>query len=139
MSVNSSKLTKDKADKFNTYINKVIIFSSKEFFRREAKRNSREQKIIDNDDFDESKIASLSYNEKFDIKLTDLIDECENNKLVDALEQLSSTEKAVIFLLFSKELDRQQIAKVLDICCDTVSRTKLRALKKIKKYLKGEL
>ena len=136
MSVNSSKLTKDKADKFSTYINKVIVLSSKEFYRKEVKRNSREQKIIDDDDFDESTIASLSYNEKFNVKLTD---DYENDKLVDALEQLSSTEKAVIFLLFSKELDRQQIAKVLDICCDTVSRTKLRALKKIKKYLKGEL
>ena len=79
MSVNSSKLTKDKADRFNTYINKVIVLSSKEFYRREARRNSREQKIIDDDDFDESTIKSLSYNEKFDIRLTDLIDDCEND------------------------------------------------------------
>ena len=50
---------------------------------------------------------------------------------------MSEIEQAVVFFIYDKELSREEVALKLDICVDTVSRVKLRAVKKIEKYMKG--
>ena len=80
----------------------------------------------------------MSYEEKFDTSAMRFLDECEDEKLCKAIEQLSVIEQTVIFLIFSKELSREEAAKVLNVCVDTISRAKIRAINKLRKYLKGD-
>lgn len=131
-------ITDEEANQFNFTLNKIIIMCSKEYFRKVALSNTREKKIIDDEKFEENIKEKIAYEENFDMKITDFIGECENEKLCTAIEKLSVIEQSVIFLIFSKELSREEAAKILDVCVDTVSRAKIRALKKLKKYLEGD-
>lgn len=137
MDNNQFNITEEKANQFNFTLNKVIMMSSKEYFRKEALTNTREKRIIDDEEFQESLKEKIAYDEDFNIKVTNFVSECEDEVLCAAIEKLSVIEQAVIFLIFSKELTREEAAKILDVCADTVSRAKIRALKKLKKYLKG--
>lgn len=130
--------TCERANKFNFTLNKVIEMSSKEYFRKNALTNTREKKVIDDEDYENSIKELLSYEEKFDTPAMKFLDECEDEKLCKAIEQLSAIEQAVIFLIFSKELSREEAAKVLNVCVDTISRAKIRAINKLRKYLKGD-
>lgn len=123
-------------ERFDAYLNKVIIMSSKEYFRKEALHNTRESKIIDDENFLEF-INEKTKKEEFNIVAEDFIEECDNPRLCDAIKQLSEIEQAVVFFIYDKELSREEVALKLDICVDTVSRVKLRAIKKIGKYMKG--
>ena len=123
-------------ERFDAYLNKVIIMSSKEYFRKEALHNTRESKIIDDENFLEF-INEKTKKEEFNIVEEDFIEECDNPRLCDAIKQLSEIEQAVVFFIYDKELSREEVALKLDICVDTVSRVKLRAIKKIGKYMKG--
>ena len=130
--------TGERANKYNFTLNKVIEMSSKEYFRKNALTNTREKKVIDDEDYENSIKELLSYEEKFDTPAMKFLDECEDEKLCKAIEQLSAIEQAVIFLIFSKELSREEAAKVLNVCVDTISRAKIRAINKLRKYLKGD-
>ena len=66
----------------------------------------------------------------------DLLD---NLELENALGSLSAIEQSVIFLLFKEELSQEEAAKILEICSKSVSRIKLRAINKLRKYLQGGL
>lgn len=123
-------------ERFDAYLNKVIIMSSKEYFRKEALHNTRESKIIDDENFLEF-INEKTKKEEFNIVAEDFIEECDNPRLCDAIKQLSEIEQAVVLFIYDKELSREEVALKLDICVDTVSRVKLRAVKKIEKYMKG--
>ena len=68
----------------------------------------------------------------------DFINFCENFNLHCALKSLSAIEQEVLFLLYSKELSQEEVANILNICSKSVSRIKLRAFDKIRKFLKGE-
>ena len=124
-------------ERFDAYLNKVIIMSSKEYFRKEALHNTRESKIIDDENFLEFINEKTKKEEEFNIVAEDFIEECDNPRLCDAIKQLSEIEQAVVFFIYDKELSREEVALKLDICVDTVSRVKLRAVKKIEKYMKG--
>ncbi len=138
MKNNDLKSTCERANKFNFTLDKVIKMSSKEYFRKEALTNTREKKVIDDEDYENNIKELLSYEEKFDTSAMRFLDECEDEKLCKAIEQLSVIEQAVIFLIFSKELSREEAAKVLNVCVDTISRAKIRAINKLRKYLKGD-
>ena len=57
-------------------------------------------------------------------------------QLKDAIKTLSAIEQAVIFLLFERDLPQKEAAKILKICTKTVSKVKIRAIGKLKKYFK---
>ena len=68
------------------------------------------------------------------------IDNIENTlELNSALNSLSAIEQSVLFLLFKEDLSQDDAAKILEICSKSVSRIKLRAIDKLKKYLKEDL
>lgn len=121
----------EKETKFENFINKTIILSSKRYFKKEMNVLKKEQLIIDNEngDFLQKIISSEDF--QFDIVEKSL-------ELNNALKMLSAIEQTVIFLLFEEELSQLEAAKILEICSKSVSRIKLRALKKMKKFLKGE-
>ena len=68
------------------------------------------------------------------------IDDIENTlELNSALQSLSAIEQSVIFLLFKEDLSQDDAAKILEICSKSVSRIKLRAIDKLRKYNKGDV
>ena len=122
--------TKDKEEKFNNYLNKTIIMSSKKYYKKELNINSKEKLILNNEDY-------INFLECFDTITSSYFEKIDNKlQLNTALSKLSVIEQAVIFLLFQEDISQEDAAQILNICSKSVSRIKLRAIDKIKKYLK---
>ena len=122
--------------KFDSFLTKTIILSSKKYFKKQIKMSSKEQTIFDNEGccslvesfLDLNKELEDDY-EKIDVSLS----------MKDALNSLSAIEQAVIFFLFKEELTQNEIAQILEIYSKTVSKIKIRSIEKLKKYFKGDL
>lgn len=124
---------------FNNFLNKTIIFSSKKYYKEVISKDFKELKIIDDENYSEYIKQYISYEGEIynHEDIGQFIEDCDNILLVHALKSLSSIEMTVIFLLFEKQLTSSESAEILKICSDSVTRIKRRALKKIRKYLKG--
>ena len=132
---------KEKEKRFDNFLNKTIILSSKKFYKEECQKKGKEFDILDNKNFDEYINKFIETEEiEFDCNsITDLINKLNNVKLIEALKSLSNIEKTVIFLLFEKELTSSEASKILKICSDSVTRIRRRAIKKLQNHLKEEL
>ncbi len=124
-----------KEKRFDSYLNKIIIFSSKGFFKKQMSIVNKERTIVDDEDYASFIQDFLMINSAFSA----VADSDKNLELNIALKSLSDIERTVIFLLFNEQLNQNEAAKILDICSKSVSRIKLRALNKLRKYLKGDL
>lgn len=143
MEKNNLKFVDDSIEKFNSFINTTIFLSAKDYFRKEVKKEEREIKIIDDENFEKYLESFLEYENEFENtqypkNFIEFINLCQNDELHIALKSLSSIEQSVIFLLYSEELSQEEASKILKICSKSVSRIKLRAVKKLRKLLKGE-
>lgn len=120
---------------FDSFINKTIIWSSKEYFRISMKIMDREKTVLDNEKYSE-KIQGF-----FDINnMISSMDQVDYSiEIKKALSCLSDIEQAVIFLLYIEELSQEDAAKILEIWSKSVSRIKLRAIEKLKKVLEGDV
>ena len=56
-----------------------------------------------------------------------------------AVDRLSDIEQTVIFLLYNEHLTQDEAAEILNIYSQSVSRIKIRAIEKLKKFLEGDL
>lgn len=123
-----------KEERFDSFINKTIILSSRTYFKKRMNTINKEKAIIDDEDYSnflQGLIISNNY--------IGGIDEVESSlELNNALQSLSAIEQAVIFLLFQEELSQNEAAEILEIYSKTVSKIKIRAINKLKKYLKGD-
>ena len=124
-----------KEERFNSFLNKTIILSSKAYFKKQAKINNTEKVIIDDENFS-SYIQGYIASDKTHMPIENIESSMELNH---ALNCLSNVEQAVIFLLYKQELTQTEASAILKICSNSVSRIKLRAVDKLKKYLKGDL
>ena len=122
-----------KEEKFDGFLKKTIIFSSKYYFKKQMKMQEREKTIIDNEDY--SLYLQKFITEKDIFSSIDRID--TYLKLKKALKSLSAIEQAVIFLLFQEELTQKDAAKILKLYSKTISKIKIRAINKLKKYIRG--
>lgn len=122
--------------KFDSFLNKTIILSSKKYYKEEITKDLMEQKIIDDDNYAEYLKEFIKYEDVpcNDEDVEQFISHCDNQVLVRALKSLSDIEMTVIFLLFEKELTSSEASKMLEICSDSVTRIKRRALKKLEDY-----
>ena len=123
-----------KEERFDSYLNKIIIFTSKSYFKKQVNVMEKEKTIVDDEDY----AAFLQGFTMSDCAFSTVDDWEKILQLNTALKSLSAIEQTVIFLLFKKELTQDEAAKILKICSRTVRRIKSRALEKLKKYLKGE-
>lgn len=132
---------KEKEDKFNNFLNKTIILSSKKFYKEEYLKNSIEQNLID----DEKSIKYVEELSKYEDNIyncnnvDDLMEQIDNVNLLKALKSLSDIEMIVIFLLFEKQFTSNEASHILEICSDSVTRIKRRALKKLQNFMKGKM
>ena len=118
-------------EKFDSFLNKTIILSSKDYFKRTMNRIDKERTIVDDEEYSSviyEKINSTSEFDKIDTKM----------ELKTALNCLSEIEQAVIFLLFNEELTQKEAADILEIYSKTVSKIKIRAIEKLKKHMEGD-
>lgn len=130
---NDSNLTQEEKEKrFNNFLNKTIILSSKRYFKREVNISNKEQMLVD----DNSHTSVLNSAVNSTIADFDLVENCL--ELNTALSKLSDIEQTVIFLLYNKELSQDEASKILEICSKSVSRIKVRAINKLRKYMKGD-
>ena len=130
---NDSNLTQDEKEKrFNNFLNKTIILSSKRYIKREVNISNKEQMLVD-DNSHTSVLNSVANSTTNDF---DLVENCL--ELNTALNKLSDIEQTVIFLLYNKELSQDEASKILEICSKSVSRIKVRAINKLRKYMKGD-
>ncbi len=121
-----------KEERFDSFLNKTIILSARTYFKKQMNIIDKERPMIDDlaysailDDFVTINSSFLS-TEDIDVSL----------QLKSALKSLSAIEQAVIFLLFDKELSQKEAAKMLEVYSKTVSKIKIRAINKLKKYFK---
>ena len=122
-------------EKFDSYLNKTIILSSKYYFKKQMKMKGREQAILNNEEY--SLFLQKFITEKDTFSSVERVD--TSLQLKKALESLSAIEQAVIFLLFQEELTQQEAAEILEVYTKTISKIKIRAINKLKKHLKEDL
>ena len=123
-----------KEERFDSYLNKIIIFTSKGYFKKQVKVMEKEKTIVDDEDY-----AAFLQDFTMSNCAFSTVDDCEKTlQLNTALKSLSAIEQAVIFLLFKEDLSQDEAAKILEICSKSVSRIKIRAINKLKKLMKGD-
>lgn len=123
-----------KKERFDSYLNKTIILSSKNYFKKQVNIANKEKNIIDDKDYS-------AYLQKFieDGQYFSGFDNVELSlQLENAIQSLTAIEQSVIFLLFQEELTEDEAATILEIWSKSVSRIKVRAIEKLKKHLKGD-
>lgn len=127
-------------ERFDCFLNKTIILSSKKYYKKEITKEFKELKIIDDENYTEYVNEYLKYNDEISNSknVKDFISLCNNSMLIHALKSLSDIELTVIFLSFEKQLTSKEASQILKICSDSVTRIKRRALKKIENYWKGD-
>lgn len=124
----------DKEKMFDSFLTKTIILSSKTYFKKQMKTINRESTIFDNGDFSHFLQGFIELNcPVSDIETTNMSMELNN-----ALKSLSAIEQSVIFLLFNEELSQSEAAQMLELYSKTVSKIKIRAIRKLKEYLEGD-
>lgn len=124
-------------NKFDTFLTKTIIGASKAYYKKECLNNYREITIIDDDDIED---CSRNYiDEKLGVY--DVYDECgpfeDNYELNMAYESLSLCEKMVIFLYYKQKYRTGEIASIMKMKSQSVSRIKKKALLKLKAFMEG--
>ncbi len=123
-----------KEERFDSFLNKTIIMSSKLYFKRQMNFVNRENTIVDNKNFSSFLQGFIEVNNPFMA-----IDELESRIVLNnALNCLSDIEQAVIFLLFNEELSQAEAGEILEIYSKTISKIKIRAIEKLRKYMEGD-
>ena len=121
-----------KEERFDSFLNKTIILSARTYFKKQM--NIIDKEILMINDMEYSAILDdfVTLNSSF--FSTDDVD--VSLQLKSALKSLSAIEQAVIFLLYDEELSQKEAAEILEVYSKTVSKIKIRAINKLKKYFK---
>lgn len=123
-----------KEERFDSFLNKTIILSSRKYFIKQMNINAKENTIMDNEDFSSFIQGFIDVNTPFVS-----IDELESRIVLNAaVNCLSEIEQAVIFLLFNKNISQVDAGRFLNMYDRSVYRIKKRALKKLRDYLEGD-
>ena len=120
--------------RFDSYLTKTIILSTKKYFSKKMDCMENEDTISDNMDYSTIMPKSAFENSPF-FSIENI------NTYMDlktALNCLSDMEQAVIFLLYNEDLTQKDAADILEIYSKTVSKIKIRAILKLKKYFGEE-
>lgn len=125
-----------KEEKFDSFVNKIIILSSKAYFKKQMKIVNKEKTIIDDEESSVLEGVSVLNSALSATTIAGIENVLELN---NAIQSLSAIEQSVIFLLFKEDLSQEDAAKILEICSKSVSRIKLRAIDKLRKYIKGDV
>lgn len=119
-------------ERFDSFLNKTIIMSSRSYFIKQMNFINKERTIFDDENYcaflQEFINSSLSCIDKVDFKL----------QFNNAFSCLSKIEQAVIFLLYTEDFSQKDVAQILKLYAKTVSKIKIRAINKLRKYFEGD-
>ncbi|MEZ7172620.1 sigma-70 family RNA polymerase sigma factor [Sporosarcina sp. OR05] len=126
-----------------SYFEKVIRFESKHIDRRLRTHNQRYQLILDKqvDVDNESNVIDLlvSKNNENNIheetNSTHLEDHIHDYRILNSLKNLTERQKQILYLSFVQDLMDKEISKELNISPQAVSKSKNKALSKVRRYL----
>lgn len=121
---------------FDSFINKIIILSSKEYYRKQMKYGDNERYIIDNEDY-----CDYLENHTLSNVYDSLIEHAELNMLLqNALSCLSDLEQAAFILSNKLGLNSKEVSRRLNIHEKSLSRIRKRSEEKLRNYFneKGE-
>ncbi len=121
--------------RFESFLNQTIIGASKDYYKIQKKYCNHELQIIDDENYEK-------YLNRFIMQEDEGIfcafDEFGNNYALNCgVKSLSTIERTVIFLYFKKCYPTSEIAKIMGIREQSISRIKKRALDKLKIFMKG--
>ncbi len=123
-----------KEERFDSFLNKTIILSSRTYFKKQMNIINKENTILNNENFSTFLQGFIDTN----CPCSDIYDVESRLELNTALSCLSDIEQAVIFLLFHEELSQNEAAEILEIYSKTISKIKIRAINKLRNYMKGD-
>ena len=123
-----------KEERFDSFLNKTIILSARTYFKKQMNIIDKERLMINDMDYSAILDDFVTINSSF--LSTEDID--MSLQLKSALKSLSAIEQAVIFLLYDEELSQKEAAEILEVYSKTVSKIKIRAINKLKKYFKED-
>ena len=121
-----------KEERFASFLNKTIILSARTYFKKQMNIIDKERLMINDMEYSAILDDFVTLNSSF--FSTDDVD--VSLQLKSALKSLSAIEQAVIFLLYDEELSQKEAAEILEVYSKTVSKIKIRAINKLKKYFK---
>lgn len=121
--------------RFDSFLNRTIAGASMNYYNKQRKYEYRELQIINNEDYEEYLKPYLAEEED---GFSCVFEGLEDNYVLNCgVESLSINEKTVIFLYFKKHYSTSEIAQIMNIREQSVSRIKTRALDKLKMFMKG--
>jgi len=121
---------RDKAYEFNLYVRKAIRNKVIDFYQKESLSLSHLNSIIDM-----ALLSEIDNGAFFDAQNTFNTTYFENINLIKALNKLSSDELELIELTILKGYQDRELARLMEIKENTLTRRKNRILAKIKKFL----
>ena len=121
--------------RFDSFLNRTIVGASMNYYNKQKKYEYRELQIIDNEDYEEYLKPYLA---EEDDGFSRVFEGFGDNYVLNCgVESLSINEKTVIFLYFKKNYSTSEIAQIMNVREQSVSRIKTRALDKLKMFMKG--
>ena len=120
----------DNEKRFDSFLNKTIILSSKDYFRKDMNINNNEvSSNVYDEDFFANSFDFFGNNSIYNLELS--------IELNSAIKSLSAIEQSVIFLLYNEGLTQEETSEILKIWRASVDRIKKRALEKMKNHMEG--
>lgn len=122
---------------FMSYMNKVILYSKKDFYK--ANKRITQHEIFSLNEFDSTgeeervnRIEDVSANKDLaEIAATDIEDLFTDKTIYMAVKGLSTKQKQVLYLKHVKGMTEREIAETLHITRQAVSKTRKAAIKNI--------
>jgi RNA polymerase sigma factor (sigma-70 family) len=125
-----------------SYLNKTIHFESKKMDQRIRIHNQRFQLILDKPTTKEDNtnlvdlVVDESIEKQFDeITSEQLEDYINNPNVANSIKKLTEKQKNILYLLYVKNLKANEIAKITKVSQQSVSKTKNKAIEKIRSGL----
>lgn len=126
-----NEYNEDKERRFSYYLNKIILLSSKAYYKKNMNISDKE---CNNEDIDLLLYGNPAVNNSFET-----IQNIELKLELETYENcLSQMEKSVLFLLFNEQLSQNEAAKILDVYTKTISKIKIRAINKLRNSMNGD-
>lgn len=130
-----------------SYFSKVLHFESQKYDKKIRHINSVNQLILDKSMDGDGTILDLIEGEQLfgesdiptPVSSSDLPSFFEDKHLYEIVSALSSKQKDVLHLLFVEDLSEKEVAQRLGVTKQSVNKTKIQTLKKIKRKYEGVL
>ncbi|MBU5445502.1 sigma-70 family RNA polymerase sigma factor [Paenibacillus sp. MSJ-34] len=132
--------------RFSKYLSSTIRFAYIDFYRKKRKKDQRDVVIFDmkmyeenGNTFGDKYISHIEYEEKGSTDPQILLDSMKNESLYKAFSELTQKQKVILTSTYCMGYIDKEIAKMLSITPQAVSKTRNSALVTLKKRMRREV